>query len=107
MDGGQTVAASFQTPVLFRIAEDLTLMQVYTSVDEADIGRVRVGQDAVFTVPAFPDETFTASVTQIRNDPQVQQNVVTYNVILDVKNDELKLSPGMTTNVQIRLRDVK
>jgi HlyD family secretion protein len=106
MDVGQTVAASFQTPVLFRIAEDLTLMQVYTSVDEADIGRVRVGQDAVFTVPAFPDETFKASVTQIRNDPQIQQNVVTYNVILDVKNDDLKLRPGMTTNVEIRLSEV-
>lgn len=107
MDIGQTVTASFQTPVLFRIAEDLTLMQVYTSVDEADIGRVRVGQEAVFTVPAFPDELFTASVTQIRNDPQIQQNVVTYNVILDVNNDDLKLRPGMTTNVQIRLSEVK
>ena len=107
MDVGQTVTASFQTPVLFRIAEDLTMMQVYTSVDEADIGRVRVGQEAVFTVPAFPDESFAASVTQIRNDPQIQQNVVTYNVILDVKNDELKLRPGMTTNVQIRLSEVK
>jgi HlyD family secretion protein len=106
MDAGQTVTASFQTPVLFRIAEDLTLMQVYTSVDEADIGRVRVGQQAVFTVPAFPDELFTASVTQIRNDPQIQQNVVTYNVILDVNNDDLKLRPGMTTNVQILLSEV-
>jgi HlyD family secretion protein len=107
MDIGQTVTASFQTPVLFRIAEDLTLMQVYTSVDEADIGRVRVGQTATFTVPAFPDEFFTASVTQIRNDPQIQQNVVTYNVILDVKNDELKLRPGMTTSVQIHLDEVQ
>lgn len=106
MDVGQTVTASFQTPVLFRIAEDLTLMQVYTSVDEADIGRVRDGQQAVFSVPAFPDELFTASVTQIRNDPQIQQNVVTYNVILDVSNNELKLRPGMTTNVQIRLSEV-
>jgi HlyD family secretion protein len=106
MDVGQTVTASFQTPVLFRIAEDLTLMQVYTSVDEADIGRVRVGQQAAFTVPAFPDELFAASVTQIRNDPQIQQNVVTYNVILDVNNDDLKLRPGMTTNVQILLSEV-
>jgi HlyD family secretion protein len=106
MDVGQTVTASFQTPVLFRIAEDLTLMQVYTSVDEADIGRVRVGQSAVFSVPAFPDELFAASVTQIRNDPQIQQNVVTYNVILDVSNTGLKLRPGMTTNVQIRLSEV-
>ena len=107
MDAGQTVTASFQTPVLFRIAEDLTLMQVYTSVDEADIGRVRVGQQAVFTVPAFPEELFTASVTQIRNDPQIQQNVVTYNVILDVSNNQLKLRPGMTTNVQIHLSEVQ
>jgi len=106
MDIGQTVTASFQTPVLFRIAEDLKLMQVYTSVDEADIGRVKEGQTATFSVPAFPDEFFTASVTQIRNDPQIQQNVVTYNVILDVNNDELKLRPGMTTTVQIRLSEV-
>jgi HlyD family secretion protein len=106
MDIGQTVTASFQTPVLFRIAENLTLMQVYTSVDEADVGRVRVGQKATFSVPAFPDEFFTASVTQIRNDPQIQQNVVTYNVILDVNNDEMKLRPGMTTNVQILLSEV-
>ncbi|HMK35586.1 MAG TPA: efflux RND transporter periplasmic adaptor subunit [Desulfomonilaceae bacterium] len=107
MDVGQTVTASFQTPVLFRIAEDLTLMQVYTSVDEADIGRVKVGQTATFTVPAFPDEFFSASVTQIRNDPQIQQNVVTYNVILDVQNNELKLRPGMTTSVQIRLNEIQ
>ena len=107
MDVGQTVTASFQTPVLFRIAEDLTRMQVYTSVDEADIGRVKNGQTAVFTVPAFPDDIFTASVTQIRNDPQIQQNVVTYNVILDVDNDDLKLRPGMTTTVQILINEVK
>lgn len=107
MDVGQTVTASFQTPVLFKIAEDLKSMQVYTSVDEADIGRVKVGQSAVFTVPAFPDDEFRASVTQIRNDPQIQQNVVTYNVILDVDNNDLKLRPGMTTNVQIRLSEVR
>lgn len=105
-DVGQTVTASFQTPVLFKIAEDLTRMQVHTNVDEADIGRVRVGQDAVFTVPAFPDETFEGKVTQIRNDPKVEQNVVTYNVILDVNNNELKLRPGMTANVQILLSEV-
>ena len=107
MDIGQTVTASFQTPVLFRIAEDLKVMQVYTSVDEADIGRVREGQTAIFTVPAFPDEFFAASVTQIRNDPQIQQNVVTYNVILDVNNDDLKLRPGMTTTVRILLTEVQ
>jgi len=107
MDVGQTVTASFQTPLLFKIAEDLTRMQVYTSVDEADIGRVRIGQQAVFTVPAFPDEEFNASVTQIRNDPQIQQNVVTYNVILDVNNDDMKLRPGMTTTVKVLLSEVQ
>jgi len=106
MDVGQTVTASFQTPVLFKIAEDLTRMQVYTSVDEADIGRVRVGQKATFTVPAFPDDVFNASVTQIRNDPQIQQNVVTYNVLLDVNNNEMKLRPGMTTTVTILISEV-
>lgn len=107
MDIGQTVTASFQTPVLFKIAEDLTRMQVYASVDEADIGRVKEGQTATFTVPAFPDEFFNASVTQIRNDPQIQQNVVTYNVILDVNNTDMKLRPGMTTSVQILLSEVQ
>lgn len=105
-DVGQTVTASFQTPVLFKIAEDLTRMQVHTNVDEADIGRVRVGQKAVFTVPAFPDRLFDASVNQIRNDPKVEQNVVTYNVVLDVNNNDLKLRPGMTANVQIMLNEV-
>ncbi len=106
MDVGQTVTASFQTPVLFKIAEDLTRMQVHTNVDEADIGRVQVGQKADFTVPAFPDVQFNAVVTQIRNDPKVEQNVVTYNVILEVENKNLKLRPGMTANVQIHLTEV-
>jgi HlyD family secretion protein len=106
MDVGQTVTASFQTPVLFKIAEDLTRMQVHTNVDEADIGRVKVGQKSLFTVPAFPEEVFTASVTQIRNDPKVEQNVVTYNVVMDVNNAELKLRPGMTATVQILLSEV-
>ncbi len=107
MDVGQTVTAGFQTPVLFKIAEDLTRMQVYTNVDEADIGKIRVGQKAIFTVPAFPDKFFSASVTQIRNEPKIEQNVVTYNVILDVDNDELLLRPGMTTNVQILVTEIK
>ncbi len=106
-DVGQTVAASFQTPVLFKIAEDLTRMQVHTNVDEADIGRVAVGQKASFTVPAFPDRMFEAVVNQIRNDPKVEQNVVTYNVVLDVHNDDLKLRPGMTANVTIMLDEVR
>ncbi len=107
MDVGQTVTAGFQTPVLFKIAEDLTRMQVYTNVDEADIGKIRVGQSATFTVPAFPEKHFSASVTQIRNEPKIEQNVVTYNVILDVSNDELMLRPGMTTNVQILVSEIK
>jgi HlyD family secretion protein len=107
MDVGQTVTASFQTPVLFKIAEDLTRMQVHTNVDEADVGRVMVGQKAIFTVPAFPDNEFTAAVNQIRNDPKIEQNVVTYNVILDVDNSDLKLRPGMTANVRIKLEEVK
>lgn len=106
-DVGQTVTASFQTPVLFKIAEDLKRMQVLTNVDEADVGRVRDGQKAEFTVPAFPDQVFTASVSQIRNEPVVEQNVVTYIVVLDVDNDDLKLRPGMTANVQILLSEVK
>lgn len=107
MDVGQTVTAGFQTPVLFKIAEDLTRMQVYTNVDEADIGKIKVGQSATFTVPAFPEKFFVASVTQIRNEPKIEQNVVTYNVILDVTNDELLLRPGMTTNVQILVSEIK
>jgi HlyD family secretion protein len=106
-DVGQTVTASFQTPVLFKIAEDLTRMQVHTNVDEADIGRVAIGQKAVFSVPAFPDLNFEAVVHQIRNDPKVEQNVVTYNVVLNVTNDELKLRPGMTANVKILLDEVR
>lgn len=107
MDVGQTVTASFQTPVLFKIAENLKRMQVNTNVDEADVGRVRVGQQAEFTVPAFPDKSFNASVTQIRNEPKIEQNVVTYNVVLNVNNDELDLRPGMTANVQILITEVK
>ncbi len=107
MDVGQTVTAGFQTPVLFKIAEDLTRMQVHTNVDEADIGRVEVDQKADFTVPAFPDRIFSGVVTQIRNDPKVEQNVVTYNVVMDVENNDLKLRPGMTANVRILLNEVK
>lgn len=106
MDEGQTVAASFQAPQIFKIAEDLTRMQVHTNVDEADIGRVKVGQNAIFTVPAFPDEPFDAKVVQIRNEPTVEQNVVTYNVVLDVKNEDLRLRPGMTANVRILRAEV-
>jgi HlyD family secretion protein len=106
VDVGQTVAASLQAPVLFKIAEDLSRMQVHASVDEADIGRVEAGQGAVFAVPAFPDESFSAKVKQVRNDPKVEQNVVTYTVVLDVDNSSLKLRPGMTANVTILATEV-
>lgn len=101
VDVGQTVAASLQAPTLFTIAQDLTDMQVETNVSEADIGRVQVGQPATFTVDAFPQLTFQGKVTEIRNAPLTIQNVVTYNVIVQVKNPNLKLRPGMTANVSI------
>jgi HlyD family secretion protein len=101
VDIGQTVAAAFQTPVLFVVAEDLTRMRINTSVDEADIGRVAVGQEVRFTVDAYPGYVFEARVLQIRNDPQITQNVVTYDVLIDVDNSGLKLKPGMTANVEI------
>jgi HlyD family secretion protein len=101
VDVGQTVAASFQTPTLFTIAQDLTKMEIDTSVDEADISRVKVGQPVSFTVDAYPDSRFTGRVTQIRNAPVVTQNVVTYVVVVGVDNKELKLKPGMTANVTI------
>ncbi|MBI3754002.1 MAG: efflux RND transporter periplasmic adaptor subunit [Deltaproteobacteria bacterium] len=101
VDIGQTVAASFQTPTLFTIAKDLTKMQVDTSVDEADIGTVKLGQEAKFTVDAFPELVFKGVVSQIRNAPIIVQNVVTYDVIIEVANKELKLKPGMTANVSI------
>lgn len=101
VDIGQTVAASFQTPTLFTIAKDLTKMQVNTNVDEADIGAVRVGQEATFTVDAYPELIFKGVVSQIRNAPIIVQNVVTYDVIIEVANKEMKLKPGMTANVSI------
>jgi HlyD family secretion protein len=99
VDVGQTVAASFQAPVLFVIAEDLAKMQVDTSVAEADVGRLRDGMDATFTVDAHPGEIFHGRVRQIRNAPQTVQNVVTYDAVIDVDNPDLKLRPGMTANV--------
>jgi HlyD family secretion protein len=100
-DVGQTVAASFQAPTLFMIAQDLTKMQVLTNIDEADVGRIREGQVASFTVDAYPDLSFKGSVSQIRLSPQTVQNVVTYPVMLDVPNQDLKLKPGMTANVLV------
>jgi HlyD family secretion protein len=98
VDVGQTVAASLQAPTLFLIAEDLRKMQVDTSVAEADIGKLRPGMKATFTVDAYPTEKFAGTVRQVRNAPQTLQNVVTYDGVIDVDNPELKLKPGMTAN---------
>lgn len=102
VDVGQTVAASFQTPTLFTIAQDLTKMQIDTSVDESDISRIKVGQPASFTVDAYPDQQFGGTVVQIRNAPVVTQNVVTYITVIGVDNKDLKLKPGMTANVAVQ-----
>jgi len=101
IDVGQTVAASFQTPTLFKIAKDLHAMQIDTSVAEADIGNIRPGMPVMFSVDAFRDRDFTGIVRVIRLNPTVQQNVVTYNVVIDVKNDAGVLLPGMTAQVNI------
>jgi HlyD family secretion protein len=101
VDVGQTVAASFQTPTLFTIAEDLTKMQIETSVDEADIGRVSMGQEVVFTVDAYPSLTFSGSVSQVRIEPIMVENVTTYITVVSVENPKTKLKPGMTANVTI------
>lgn len=101
VDVGQTVAASFQTPVLFQIAGDLKQMQIETSVAEADIGNLRIGLPARFSVDAFADRQFVGKVKQIRLNPTVQQNVVTYNVVVAVDNPDEVLLPGMTAHVQV------
>jgi HlyD family secretion protein len=104
VDVGQTVAASFQTPTLFTIAQDLTKMEIDTSVDESDISKLKVGQPASFTVDAYPELQFTGKVIQIRNAPIVTQNVVTYIAVIGVDNNELKLKPGMTANVAVQIQ---
>jgi len=101
VDVGQTVAASFQTPTLFTIAQDLTRMQIDANVDESDIGNIIVGQDVEFVVDAYPDITFKGRVWQVRNAPITVQNVVTYDVVIQVDNSDLKLKPGMTANVSV------
>ncbi|PXF57912.1 MAG: efflux RND transporter periplasmic adaptor subunit [Deltaproteobacteria bacterium] len=101
VDEGQTLTARMQTPVLFKIAEDLTKMQVNASIDEADIGCIKEGQKALFTVDAFPYTTFKGIVKQVRISPVIVQNVVTYDVVIDVENRDLKLKPGMTSNVTV------
>lgn len=106
VDVGQTVAASFQTPTLFTIAQDLTKMQIEVSVDEADISRITTGQKATFTVDAYPEQTFVGNVVQVRSAPVITQNVVTYVVVVNVDNADLKLKPGMTANVAIEVGHV-
>ena len=101
VDIGQTVAASFQTPTLFQIAQDLKVMQIDTSVAEADIGKIKVQQAVSFSVDTFPEKSFAGSVKQIRLNPTIQQNVVTYNVVIAADNSEGTLLPGMTAHVQI------
>jgi HlyD family secretion protein len=101
MDVGQTVAASFAAPTIFLIAQDLTKMQVDTNVDESDVSRIHLDQPATFTVDAWPGQTFRGRVVQIRQAPINVQNVITYDVVVQVSNDDLKLFPGMTANVTI------
>ena len=101
VDVGQTVAASFQTPTLFNIAQDLSKMQIDANVDEADIGKIRLRQPVEFTVDAYPDKIFKGLVSVIRNAPITVQNVVTYDVVILVQNPEMILKPGMTANVTI------
>lgn len=101
VDVGQTVAASLQAPTLFTIAQDLTKMQVYAKTDESDVGQIRAGQKVTFKVDAYPRDTFTGVVSQVRMNSTVVQNVVTYDTIVDFDNPELKLFPGMTAYVSI------
>ncbi len=101
VEEGQTVAASFNTPTLFTIVNDLTRMEVQTSVDEADIGKVKIGQRVEFTVDAYPDNKFEASVSEVRLQPVTTNNVVTYVVILNAPNPDKKLMPGMTASATI------
>jgi HlyD family secretion protein len=104
VDVGQTVAASFSTPTLFTIADDLSKMQIQASIDEADIGQVKIGQSAKFTVDAYPDRSFAGTVTQIRLQPTTVQNVVTYTVMIDFDNSDLAILPGMTANITLAVQ---
>lgn len=105
VEEGQTVASSFETPTLFTIARDLTDMRVIADVDEADIGEVREGERVTFTVDAYPDDTFTGTVTQVRQEGNTEDNVVTYEVVISAPNKDLKLKPGLTANVTIYTLD--
>ena len=101
VEEGQTVAASFSTPELFKIAKDLTNMQVVANVDEADIGNVKAGERVSFTVDAYPDDVFQGSVTQVRQEATTTNNVVTYEVVINAPNGDMKLKPGLTASVTI------
>jgi HlyD family secretion protein len=103
VDVGQTVAASMSAPTLYVLAEDLRRMQVNARVDESDIGRIEADQDVEFRVDAYPDETFTGTVKQVRLEPVVEQNVVSYVTVIDVPNRDLKLKPGMTATVTVEI----
>ncbi len=107
IEPGQTVAASFTAPVLFQIAQDLSKLEVKISVDEADIGQVQEGQEVRFTVDAFPDDTYTGVVTQVRKQPETESNVVAYIVIAQAENPGGKLMPGMTANADIVIQQLR
>ncbi len=107
VEEGQTVAASFSTPTLFTIAKDLTNMQVVADVDEADIGNVKVGERVTFTVDAYPDNTFSGTVKQVRQEATTTNNVVTYSVVITAPNADLKLKPGLTATVTIYTQENK
>ncbi len=107
VDVGQTVAASFQTPTLFKISPNLRSMQINTNLSEADVGTIKQGQGATFTVDAFPGKTYAGTVRQVRLNPTTVQNVVTYNAVIDVDNPGFELLPGMTAFARIRIGEVK
>jgi HlyD family secretion protein len=107
IEPGQTVAASFKAPVLFTLAEDLTQMELHLAVDEADVGQVAVGQSAEFTVDAYPERTFPATITQVRFAPETVDDVVTYKTVLAVDNADLALRPGMTATSVITVRQLR
>lgn len=104
---GQTVAAAFNTPILFTLADDLTKMELHVGVDEADVGQVKAGQSAIFTVDAYPDRRFPASLLQVRYGSQEVNGVITYETVLSVDNHELLLRPGMTATAEIKVQEIK
>jgi HlyD family secretion protein len=107
VEPGQTVAASLQTPVLFVLAETLSQMVLHVAVDEADVGQIREGQSATFTVDAYPERRFQATILQVRYAPQVVEGVVTYETVLAVENGDLALRPGMTATAEIVVKEIQ